>query len=128
MRKIGMVEKQIISEDERKRCKSVDDNILKKFLSQDEDKDILLEKLVFCQFADKYDFENYFRIKELEEGELFRLISFLYHQDCFLMLLDIMNRYKERFVSHNTSFLKELDFSEQFISRLESFMSVGMRT
>ena len=87
--------------------------ILQRYFSQtNEDKSILLEKLAFCGFSDEYDFENYFRIDELEESELFCLISALYHQDCFLMMLDIMNRYRERFVLHDESLLKELDFSE----------------
>lgn len=77
----------------------------------------MLEKFVFCESSDEKNFENYYRIKELDEGELFCLISFLYHQDCFLMMLDIMNRYKELFVSHDISLLNEIDFSEQFISR-----------
>ncbi len=95
------------------------EQILQRLFSQTkEDKDILLEQLVFCKFADEYDFENYFRIGKLRESDLFCLISFLYHQDCFLMMLDIMNRYRDRFVSHDESLLRELDFSEQFISRI----------
>ncbi len=95
------------------------EQILQRLFSQTkEDKDILLEQLVFCKFADEYDFENYFRIGKLKESDLFCLISFLYHQDCFLMMLDIMNRYRDRFVSHDESLLRELDFSEQFISRI----------
>ena len=42
--------------------------ILQRYFSQtNEDKSILLEKLAFCGFSDEYDFENYFRIDELEE-------------------------------------------------------------
>ena len=73
------------------------EQILQQLFSQTkEDKDILLEQLVFCKFANEYDFENYFRIGKLKESDLFCLISFLYHQDCFLMMLDIMNRYRDR--------------------------------
>ncbi len=95
------------------------EEILKKFyLQNDEGKDMLLEKLVFCNFSDDQDFENYFRIDELKESELFCLISFLYQQDCFLMLLDIMKRYKERFISWDMSVIREMNFSEKFVSRL----------
>lgn len=60
------------------------EQILQQLFSQTkEDKDILLEQLVFCKFANEYDFENYFRIGKLKESDLFCLISFLYHQDCF---------------------------------------------
>lgn len=97
----------------------IKEDTLKKFFSQDGDKSLLLEKMVFAKFANDYEFDNYFRIEELEESELFCLISFLYHQDCFLMLMDIMNRYRERFISHDDSFIEELDFTYQFISRLE---------
>lgn len=83
----------------------------------DEDKDILLEKLVFCRFADDHDFENYFRIEELDESELLCLISLLYYQDCFLLMRDIMNRYRERFTLQDESILEELDLSEQLIQR-----------
>ena len=81
------------------------EQILQQLFSQTkEDKDILLEQL---------------------ESDLFCLISFLYHQDCFLMMLDIMNRYRDRFVSHDESLLKELDFSEQFMSRIEKIKGVA---
>lgn len=96
------------------------EEFLQKFYDKDRDeKNLFLEYLVFCQFADDHDFENYFRIEELEEGELFCLIGFLYHQDCFLMMLEIMNRHKQRFVSHSVLYLDEIVFSEQFTSRLE---------
>ena len=89
------------------------EQILQQLFSQTkEDKDILLEQLVF-------------RIGKLKESDLFCLISFLYHQDCFLMMLDIMNRYRDRFVSHDESLLKELDFSEQFMSRIEKIKGVA---
>ena len=102
------------------------EQILQQLFSQTkEDKDILLEQLVFCKFANEYDFENYFRIGKLKESDLFCLISFLYHQDCFLMMLDIMNRYRDRFVSHDESLLMELDFSEQFMSRIEKIKGVA---
>lgn len=54
---------------------------------------------------------------ELGEKEFFCLIS-LFHQDCFLMISDIIKRYENRFLSHRDSFLKEIDFSECFQSRL----------
>ena len=88
-------------------------------LQSDENKALLLEKLVFCKLSDKYDFENYFRIGELRDSELLCLINFLYHQDCFYMMMDIMNRYRERFVSYDESLLKELDFSEELAARME---------
>ena len=66
-------------------------------------KALLLEKLAFCKFADHYDFGNYFRIGELKDSELLCLASFLYHHECFLMLMDIMNQYKERFIFADTS-------------------------
>ena len=54
------------------------EQILQQLFSQTkEDKDILLEQLVFCKFANEYDFENYFRIGKLKESDLFCLISFL---------------------------------------------------
>ena len=95
------------------------EQILQKFFAQDGDKSLLMEKIVFCRFADKYDFENYFRIEELKESELFCLISFLYHEECYLMMTDIMNKYRERFISHDTSIFEGADFSEEFIARLE---------
>lgn len=99
--------------------------MVQKILLQTKDKDMLIEKLTFCKFSDEHDFENYFRIEELKESELFCLISFLYHQDCYLMMLDIMNRYREKFVCHDESFLMKLDFSEQFISRIARLESVA---
>ena len=96
------------------------EKIMQSYAAQDYDKkNIFLERLIFCQFADEHNFENYFRIKELEESELFGLISFLYHQDCFLMMLEIMNEHTERFISHNEMTLERLNISKQFISRLE---------
>lgn len=102
------------------------EQILQQLFSQsNQEKALLLEKLVFCKLSDKYDFENYFRIGELRDSELLCLISFLYHQDCFLMMLDIMDRYRERFVFYDESLLKELDFSEELIARMERLNSLA---
>lgn len=88
-------------------------------LLTNEEKSLMLEKITFCKLADDFDFENYFRIGELDESGLICLISFLHHQDCYLMMLDVMNRYKQRFALQDESILGELSFSKQFISRLE---------
>lgn len=96
------------------------EKLMQAYVAQDHDKkNIFLEKLIFCQYADEHYFEDYFRIEGLEESELFSLISFLYHQDCFLMILEIMNKYKERFVSHYEVTLDRVIISEKFVSRLE---------
>lgn len=76
-----------------------------------------LEKIAFCNFSDERDFENYFSLETLEESELDCLTSFLYQQDCFLMLLDIPGRYRKRFASHDLTLLDEVDFSDRFSSR-----------
>lgn len=81
-------------------------------------KALLLEKLAFCKFADKYDFENYFRIGELRDSELLCLASFLYHKECFLMLSDMMNRYKERFIFSDTSILREFEPDDTLMERI----------
>lgn len=81
-------------------------------------KALLLEKMAFCKFADQYDFENYFRIGELKDSELLCLASLLYHQECFLMLLDVMSRYKERFIFADTSTLREFEPDDILMERL----------
>ena len=77
----------------------------------------LLEEMIFCCFADDWDFENYFKISQLTEGELDCLISFLYQQDCFLMLADILNKYPESFSVHSRELLNEIDFSDRLSAR-----------
>ena len=77
-----------------------------------------MEKLAFCKFADRYDFENYFRIGELRDSELLCLASFLYHNECFLMLADIMNDHKERFIFADTSLLREFEPDETLMERM----------
>ncbi len=91
----------------------------KRYVEQDSrGKALLLEKLAFCKFADRYDFENYFRIGELRDSELLCLASFLYHHECFLMLTDIMNHYKERFIFADTSLLREFEPDEALMERM----------
>ena len=91
----------------------------KKYEEQDSaGRELLLEKLVFCKFADRYDFENYFRIDELNDSELLCLASFLYQQDCFLMLLEMLERYKEKFVLADSSLLRELEPDDALMERL----------
>jgi hypothetical protein len=91
----------------------------KKYEEQDSTgRELLLEKLAFCKFADRYDFENYFRIDELNDSELLCLASFLYQQDCFLMLMDIMNHYKERFIFADTSLLREFELDDTLMERI----------
>ncbi len=86
-------------------------------------KELLLEKVAFCKFADQYDFENYFRIGELKDSELLCLASLLYHQECFLMLLDVMSRYKERFIFADTSILREFEPDDTLMER---FSRIGI--
>lgn len=94
--------------------------IIKKLnVDNKKDKEKVLEKITFCHFADDWDFENYFKLDVIKESEFFCLISFLYQQDCFLMILDIMNRYQERFLFLDSVSLDEIDFSERFYLRLE---------
>lgn len=103
------------------------EELLKEFCAQDEiGKEMILEKFVFCQFSDEQNFENYFKIDELGERELFCLIGFLYHQDCFFMMSDIINRHESRFLSHRDSLLKEIDFSERFHSRLARLNNINL--
>ncbi|MEY8519062.1 hypothetical protein AALC25_19645 [Lachnospiraceae bacterium 29-84] len=91
----------------------------KKYEEQDSTgRELLLEKLAFCKFADRYDFENYFRIDELNDSELLCLASFLYQQDCFLMLLEMLERYKEKFVLADSSLLLELEPDDALMERL----------
>ena len=80
-------------------------------------KALLLEKLAFCKFADRYDFEKYFRIEELKDSELLCLVSFLYHHECYLMLMDIMNKYKEKFIFADTSLLREFEPDNTLMER-----------
>ena len=91
----------------------------KKYEEQDGmGRELLLEKLAFCKFADRYDFENYFRIDELSDSELLCLASFLYQQDCFLMLMEMLERYKEKFVLADSSLLRELEPDDALMERL----------
>ena len=94
-------------------------DLQKKYEEQDSaGRELLLEKLAFCKFADRYDFENYFRIDELSDSELLCLASFLYQQDCFLMLLEMLERYKEKFVLADSSLLRELEPDDALMERL----------
>ena len=68
--------------------------------------------------ADRYDFENYFRAGELKDSELLCLAGFLYHHECFLMLMDIMNQYKERFIFADTSLLRGFEPDETLLERM----------
>ena len=91
----------------------------KRYEKQDDmGKALLLEKLAFCKFADRYDFENYFKIGELKNSELLCLASFLYNHECFLMLMDIMNHYKERFIFADNSFLWEFEPDNTLMERI----------
>ena len=91
----------------------------KKYEEQDSaGRELLLEKLAFCKFADRYDFENYFRIEKLKDSELLCLASFLYHHECYLMLMDIMNNYKERFIFADTSLLREFEPDDTLMERI----------
>jgi hypothetical protein len=81
-------------------------------------KALLLEKLAFCKFADRYDFENYFRIGELKDSELLCLASFLYHHECFLMLMDMMSHHKARFIFADTSLLRDFEPDDTLMERL----------
>ncbi len=58
------------------------------------------------------------RIGELKDSELLCLVSFLYHHECFLMLMDIMKHYKERFIFADTSLLRKFEPDDTLMERI----------
>lgn len=80
-----------------------------KSLEQKEQKILFIEQLILCEYADDYDFNNLFRIEELSESELYALLDFMYHEDCFLTMQRVLNKYKDKLVTLDTSFL---DYSD----------------
>lgn len=95
------------------------EELMRKYDALDEKgKAEMLEKVAFCSLSDDWDFNNYLRIGELKECELASLVSFLFQQDCFLMLSDILDSFRERFVSHDTTLLGEVPLSGQFCARM----------
>ncbi len=103
------------------------DDAIKRFLSQDEDQSMLLEKLVFAYFADDCDIDSYINIEHLDLKEMFNLLRVLYSKACFLMILDIMSRYRERFIFHDMSVLDEFGADPRFIPRLEKLIKYAER-
>ena len=102
-----------------KRHMKKEELVRKFYMQKGEEKELFLEKLIFCNFSEERDFENYFKVGELEESELFCLISFLYHEDCFFMMMEILNNYKQHFLSAGVFELEEFDFSEKLLKRWE---------
>ena len=85
----------------------------------------VIGKLAFGKFVDYYNFENYFRIGELNDNELLCLASFLYHKECYLILMIMLDRYKKRFVFATSSLLRKFEADGALMKR---FSRIGFLT
>lgn len=100
------------------------ENFNKMNLAQDTQEKLLLsEYMVFCQYADTFDFNNYFRLDELSECELFSIFDFLYHEDCFLMLQNLLNKYNDKLLYSENAGMNDVELRNDFDARLEKLIN-----
>ena len=71
--------------------------MMKYKLTSDEMKNDFVEWVTICNYMDEQDFNNLFRLVELNEEEFFRIIDFLLKQECFNILFMLMARHMNRF-------------------------------
>ncbi|MCI8370848.1 MAG: hypothetical protein HFI75_00340 [Lachnospiraceae bacterium] len=91
--------------------------------ANEEDRQLLSEYMIFCQYADTFDFNNYFRLDELTESELMSIFDFLYHEDCFLMMQNLLNKYNRKLFYFEKSFLETTCIRNDFQDRLDKLVT-----
>lgn len=83
---------------------------------------LYIEYILFCNFASEIEFNNYFRIEEIEDSEFFKLVDCLYNHNCYNLLYRLLRNNRERIVTNpNINILKDIDFRSDIDKRMERF-------
>lgn len=78
-----------------------------------------VEWVIICNYMDNEDFNNLFRLEELNEGEFFSIIDFLCKQECYMTLFMIIARHLKRFQSEDISFIQDTELIDNIEERFE---------
>ena len=78
-----------------------------------------VEWIVICEYMDSDDFNNLFRLEELNEGEFYSIVDFLCQQECYITLFMLIARHLKRFQKEDISFLDDITLSDYFEERIE---------
>ena len=87
--------------------------------TSDEMKNDFIEWITICNYMDEQDFNNLFSLSELNEVEFFRIIDFLWKQECFNILFMLMARHIKRFNHEDWIVLNDLELDTNLLKRIK---------
>lgn len=85
----------------------------------DFDKTLYQEYITFCNYAPKEDFDNFFRVKELEECDFLSLVDFFYTNYCYNMLYRLFRDNRERLTMPDIRAVEEIKISDDLDERMQ---------
>lgn len=88
----------------------------------DFDKTLYQEYVTFCNYASKEEFDNYFRIKEVDNYDFFSLLDFFYNNDCFNMMFRLLRDNRERLVIPDVEAVADIELKDHIDERMKRFI------
>lgn len=82
----------------------------------------LAEVYEVCNNLNSDVFGNLFKIGDLSERDFFCIVDFLYHNDCFVLLYQMMASYPERFMCLDLLVSRDTEVRDDLEERLERFL------
>lgn len=82
----------------------------------------LAEVYEVCNNLSSDVFGNLFKIEDLSEGDFFCIVDFLYYNECFVLLYQLMANYPERFMCLDLFVSGDIEMRDDLEERLERFL------
>lgn len=95
------------------------DKRLRSFGNCDFDKTLFQEYISFCNNSTQYEFDLYFKQKEIDDMDFFTLLDVMYENDCYNMLYRLLRDNRERLVIKNLNSLKNMKINKNLDERME---------
>lgn len=90
--------------------------------TSNEMKNDFVEWITICNYMDEQDFNNLFKLSEISENDFFRIINFLWKQECFYILFMIIAHHINRFEHKDWVYSDEINpWMISRINRLNTF-------
>lgn len=94
------------------------DERLKSF-GDDFDKTLFQEYISFCNNSSNYEFDCYFKQKEIDDLDFFTLLDCLYVNECYNMMYRLLRDNRERLVISNIRTIKKMKIRKDLDERMQ---------
>lgn len=85
----------------------------------DFDKTLYQEYISFCNNADQYDFESYFKQKEIDNFDFLALLNCMYRNECYNMMYRLLRDNRDKIINPNISKIADMKLQKHLDERMK---------